>query len=143
MVKLLVGLNMIFLTSCVGINLHTESTLSGVRDSKLDREAEERGVDKRKFSEKDVIDILGEPIARRVQSQGFVELDYYTDDIAWRGMTIWLLLPVPILLPVGYNKTTLTFLNNSLLLEEVQEADSHFWGCALYRCAHIHRLGRT
>jgi len=38
----------------------------------------------------------------------------YNGDLAWRGLVIFVIIPIPLLLPVGHNEITLDFENDKL-----------------------------
>lgn len=55
----------------------------------------------------DVLRTWGEP--KRKYIEGDKEHWVYNRDLAWRGIVLWLVAPIPLLVPAGMNETTVQF----------------------------------
>jgi len=53
----------------------------------------------------------------------------YNRDLAWRGLMVFLIFPIPLLLPVGYNETTLFFDQGRLV-----KVHSDYWRSDIALC---------
>lgn len=77
----------------------------------------------------DVTDLWGDPISR-IAENGKESLTY-NRSIAWRGVIIFLGLPIPLLIPVGHNKTTLIFENDHLVETTVEDGKESSAVCGI------------
>jgi hypothetical protein len=72
-------------------------------------------------------DVLGEP-----KSQGMKDgLNYltYNTDIAWRGLVVFAVIPIPLLIPVGHNEATLFFDHDKLVRTTQEHGEGSFAIC--------------
>ncbi len=75
----------------------------------------------------DALRLWGKPKRRQVQGIRERWL-YWSDDLAWRGVEIWLIIPIPLLLPVGFKKINLEFENNLLINYTIATAQERGFG---------------
>jgi hypothetical protein len=56
----------------------------------------------------------------------------YNRDLAWRGLMVFLIVPIPLLLPVGYNETTFFFEKERLVKVHSDDWKSDIALCGLH-----------
>ncbi len=62
---------------------------------------------KKHYTKQEFISFWGLPDKKEIK--GKLEYWIYNRGLSWNGLTVWLVLPIPILVPTGYRKTTLIF----------------------------------
>lgn len=84
----------------------------------------------------------GEPNAKRQEDYREVWTYAGKGDLAWRGIVIWVLLPIPLLLPVGNNDVEITFDKDGVLKSVyLGEVDATFYGCNIgFVCQTFHNV---
>ncbi len=66
------------------------------------------GIDSKKiYTKKEVVSIWGEP--KNIYKEGNCEYWVYNRELAWGGITIWAIVPIPLFIPIGSRVTTLIF----------------------------------
>ncbi len=78
----------------------------------------------------DIRAIWGEPKSRDVKD-GQDRLTY-NRDIAWRGLVVFVIVPIPLMLPVGHNEITLTFENDKLSQISSEYGEGNYAICGLH-----------
>jgi hypothetical protein len=78
----------------------------------------------------DFLEVWGEPKSREVKD-GREQLTY-NNGVAWRGLVIFAIVPIPLMLPVGQNGITLTFENDSLVQISREYGQGNFAICGLH-----------
>ena len=53
---------------------------------------------------------------------------YKSDELSWRGFQVWTIIPIPLLLPVGYKKVTLGFNQGLLTKYTIDNGRERFFG---------------
>ena len=91
------------LVGCVGFTTHTGTETSVQQFSWY--QAGREGLVKDKET---AIKFWGEPTSKSRDESG-AEKWVYRGGLAWRGVTIWAFIPVPIMAPVGNNYVEMTF----------------------------------
>jgi len=132
MIKIIVAfLAVIQVSACIGTHfVHRRTIEYGYpnQDTGLRETAEE------------ILKYRGEPDkVRRIDEQ---EWWYYDRKVAWRGVVAWLIVPIPLLVPIGRNETVYEF-NNGIRIDKVVKdtgysgfvcgaifvPDGGYWGC--------------
>ena len=72
----------------------------------------------------------GEP--KSYQESSGVKRLKYNGDIAWRGLLVFAILPIPLMIPVGYNEIILSFENDRLIEVNMEYGDGRFAICGLH-----------
>ena len=72
----------------------------------------------------------GEPKTRDIREGK--EFLLYNDGLAWRGLVVMVIVPIPLMLPVGRNEVTLVFLNGRLVEVAKEGAGSSFGAACGY-----------
>ena len=80
-----------------------------------------------------VLTIWGQPASRGAAAQGQEHL-VYDRSVAWRGSIIFVVIPIPLLAPVGHNRTTLFFEQGVLVNTAYEYGQDHFVGCGVIGC---------
>ena len=76
------------------------------------------------------ISVWGKPKSHEVKD-GQDYLTYNTD-LAWRGLVIFVIIPIPLLLPVGHNEMHLVFEHNQLVRVEKEFGQGNYAICGLH-----------
>jgi hypothetical protein len=79
----------------------------------------------------DVLNKLGSPYLKEVNDQNAflkTELWYYRHDIAWRGIVLYAIVPLPLMVPVGFNHVTYKFENDNLASESLESGEPRIHG---------------
>ena len=76
-----------------------------------------------------VIRLWGAPSERR--TEGLTETWFYRRELAFSGMVVFVVVPIPLLVPIGYRHTYLVFEQGALVRGGV-EFGGMVWGGALY-----------
>ena len=114
------------LSGCIGLSL-VAGTRQRPVDTTLGLHVGDHGLNKGGVTTADALRLWGEP--RRKTVVGLQQRwQYRADELAWRGAQIWLIIPVPLLLPVGYKKVTLTFEEDQLQGYTMDDARERFFG---------------
>lgn len=122
----------LFLSACIGAGPVTTTVASGsscpskevghlVACPPKDIEGVTRG---------DVLTMWGKP--KSSGKDGAQEYLIYNKDIAWRGLLVFVLVPIPLMLPVGHNQTTLFFENDHLVRSTSEYGQAHIALCGMH-----------
>jgi hypothetical protein len=76
----------------------------------------------------EVMEKLGQPLRTEKLPNGH-EKYVYSGSLAWRGVVGIVILPVPLLLPVGFNELYYEFKGERLVHVTSEEMGSRFYGC--------------
>ncbi|MDQ2770113.1 MAG: hypothetical protein M3Y54_06395 [Bacteroidota bacterium] len=114
------------LSSCIGVSL-----IAGTRQRPVGKTlgplVGDDGLYKGGVTTADALRLWGEP--RRKEVVGLQQhWRYRVDELAWRGAQVWLIVPVPLLLPVGHKHVTLTFEGDHLQAYTMDDARERFFG---------------
>lgn len=114
------------MSGCVGLSL-----VAGTRQrpvgTTLGPYVGENGLNKGGVTMADALRLWGEP--RRKEAAGLQQRWLYrAGELAWRGAQVWVIVPVPLLLPVGHKKVTLTFEGGQLQGYTIDDARERFFG---------------
>jgi hypothetical protein len=101
----------------IGVSNNTFSSISSVKQKHDDIRT--RG---------DVLERLGQPLRTEKLPNGR-EKYVYSGSLAWRGFVGIVILPVPLLLPVGFNELYYEFEGERLVHVTTEEMGSGFYGC--------------
>lgn len=74
--------------------------------------------------------LWGEP--KSYGSEEGQEYFVYNRSLAWRGVLVFIIIPIPLLLPVGHNETTLFFEHGKLIRTIREEFKSNAAVCGLH-----------
>ena len=100
----------------------------------LQSEGKYLNLDAKKISIEDVVKVWGEPKKIKIKDGKFYLS--YNRNIAIRGiLAVVTIIPIPILLPVGFNETTLIFEKNTLTTIMVEENKQNLFVCGLTSAA--------
>jgi hypothetical protein len=77
-----------------------------------------------------LIDMWGQPDNERFE-RGFRTLTY-RQGLAWRGLTIFVIIPIPLLLPLGHNNAKLIFQSDRLVHVEYVDNELDAAICGLH-----------
>lgn len=86
--------------------------------------------DAKTYTAEKIIGIWGKPKSRGMK--GDEEYLIYNRSIAWRGLLGFVVVPIPLLLPVGHNQTTFLFEQNSLIQTDYESSKSNIAVCGLH-----------
>jgi len=122
------------LSGCVGVLAYTRTEKGFEHSASFgisDRVGEYGRAPYRKerdISKSDVLTSWGTP-KRKFNKDG---LEYWTYDydVAWRGLVFWLVFPVPLLVPVGYNETIVEFNGDNVTRWWNEEGGGGGFACA-------------
>lgn len=67
----------------------------------------------------------------RKQTEGIYDIWRYNLDVAWRGIAVWLVLPVPLLAPVGMNDVVVRLEGDTVREAYYETSENTFVGCIL------------
>ena len=56
----------------------------------------------------------------------------YNANIAWRGLVVFAIIPIPLMLPVGHNELTLSFENDKLIKTSIEYGQGNYAICGLH-----------
>jgi len=129
--KLIVLLVLItFLTGCMGVvtlgtNKETYGPnviLTGNQNKQLMKSSSPQQV-----SKEDVLKKWGEP-SQKVKDGDLERWVYIQDDLSWTGIMPLLIIPIPLMIPTGHYRTSMTFSGDRLIdSESVTKATSAFF----------------
>ena len=109
-------ISLLHLTGCVGLTTHTGTEKSVQQfhyyQSKRD------GLVKNKET---AMKYWGEPLRKTKENSG-IETWHYRGGLAWRGIALWVIVPVPLMAPVGNNNVEMTFSPSGELINATAEA---------------------
>jgi len=105
-----------YLTGCVGLTTHTGTEKSVQQFSYY--QAKREGLVKDKES---AIEYWGEPLRQTTEGNG-IETWHYRGGLAWRGIALWVIVPVPLMAPVGSNNVEMRFSPSGELISATAEA---------------------
>jgi hypothetical protein len=75
----------------------------------------------------DVLAKWGQPDSKMATDSSEV-WTYECDTHLWRGIQVWLIVPIPLLVPVGYHNVRLEFTHNVLTKYTIDNAREKFFG---------------
>lgn len=123
--RLFIGLILLTQSSCVGI-----SVVLGTNQIEQDGSIGEyigEHESHRLTTTADVIRRWGKP--KRKTVVGSREIwRYRSDEFSWRGMEVWAIIPIPLLLPTGFKKVTLEFEEGILTSYTIDRGRERFFG---------------
>jgi hypothetical protein len=106
------------LSGCmIGVSNNTFSSISSVGENHYDVRTRD-----------DVLERFGQPLRTEKLPNGR-EKYVYSGSLAWRGVVGIVILPVPLLLPVGFNELYYEFEGKRLVRVMTEEMGSKFYGC--------------
>jgi hypothetical protein len=113
-------------SGCIGISL-----VAGTKQVELSRNIGRRigdyGNNLPGTTSTDVLAKWGQPDSKIATDSG--EVWTYASDIhSWRGIQLWLIVPIPLLVPVGHHKVRLEFTRNTLTRYTIDNARERFFG---------------
>jgi hypothetical protein len=79
----------------------------------LGSKAEKQGVRLCSSTKADVVRLMGKP--KREYTETSKDFLVYNLDVAWRGVVPWIIIPIPLIVPVGMNEISFEFENDRLL----------------------------
>lgn len=79
----------------------------------LGSKAEEQGVRLCSSTKADVLRLMGKP--KREYTESSKNFLVYNSDVAWRGVVPWIIIPIPLMVPVGMNEVSFEFEDDRLL----------------------------
>jgi hypothetical protein len=79
----------------------------------LGSKAEKQGVRLGCSTKADVVRLMGKP--KREYTETGTDFLVYNSDVAWRGVVPWMMIPIPLMVPVGMNEISFEFMNDRLL----------------------------
>jgi hypothetical protein len=82
------------------------------------------------YSREEVLALWGKP-DKKVISNDALEVWVYNNRLAWGGVIIWLGIPIPLTLPIGYRSTIVYFDNNSTKKADYEYARTPTAMCSL------------
>ncbi|QOY54019.1 hypothetical protein HUE87_08975 [Candidatus Sulfurimonas marisnigri] len=108
--KILLGLSLsIGITGCVGVtNIKSAEKHVSFNPDLIDGTI--RGGSKR-YTKEEVAGFWGEADEHIIAYNGW-EGWIYNNRMAWGGAVIWVIIPIPLVVPIGYRSTTVYFDNN-------------------------------
>ncbi len=122
---LLIGL-LLLQAGCVGISLVT-GTKQVELSKNIGRHIGDYGNNLPSITPADVLIKWGPPDNKAVTDSG--ELwTYKSDTYSWRGVQLWLIVPLPLLLPTRRHRVQLEFTCNALTKYTVDNAREKFFG---------------
>ncbi|MBG8556203.1 hypothetical protein [Hymenobacter guriensis] len=126
MLRLLLVWTLLFQSSCVGFSIVAGTKQLEVGKS-LGPTIGEDGRLNGGTTPADALRLWGKP--HRIVAEGTQEKWIYkSGELAWRGMEVWAIVPVPLLLPVGHRKVALEFTNGQLVNYTVGDGRERFFG---------------
>lgn len=94
------------------------------------------------YTKQEVIDLVGKP-RREWSNDGYDYIAYSNRGKGWKwyGVIVWMVVPIPLLVPVGVEESILSFKDDKL--EEVIENNSKgaFFGCIIINTIHQNKDG--
>jgi len=82
------------------------------------------------YTQEKVISLWGYP--SHTYKKDNKEYWVYSRDTAWRGVVIYAIIPVPLLLPTGDNATTIVFENGQSIGATYEHTNVSFTGCGIF-----------
>jgi hypothetical protein len=82
-----------------------------------------------KISKEDVLKQWGEP-QKKVKEDGELERWIYENNLAWRGIILGIIVPIPLIIPTGHCNTSLIFKGDQLIESESVTNSSAAFYCA-------------
>jgi len=124
---LLIGF-LLILSGCAGIS-YTLSTKEFTHKGSY----HVSGADVKISNKESALANLGEPNEVGILPSGTEKWSYHKS-VAWRGIAIWIVVPIPLYLPVGYNGLTLYFTSSGELTHVTGES-GEVKGCVIFLLA--------
>ncbi|UOE35007.1 hypothetical protein MTP16_04990 [Hymenobacter monticola] len=126
---LLAGL-LLLQSSCIGI-----SVVAGRKPEEISKTIGP-SIGKRGFSDggkttHDALTMWGEPRRKVVEDTREYWL-YRSEDLTWRGAEIFVIIPLPLLIPVGHKRIVLEFDHNQLISYTISHARQRHFGYFLW-----------
>lgn len=78
----------------------------------------------------EVLRVWGAPDRRR--DEGRRTVLYYRSGLAWSGVVPWVLIPIPVVVPVGTNQAVLVFEDERLVSASAEDRDGAGGLCGLF-----------
>lgn len=72
----------------------------------------------------------GDP--KSIESSASLTRWKYNIDIAWRGLVVFVVVPIPLMLPVGHNELILSFENDKLVEVSREYGQGNYAICGLH-----------
>jgi hypothetical protein len=127
MFKHLYILLLLTLTGCVGLNVVVGTKQEYVGKSLGDKIGEAGGLVDTTITTAGVLRLWGEP-THRFTSNDKEYWTYRTDQLKWRGVIIWAIIPLPLLAPTGHQKVRLEFQDQLLTNYTIGYGNEHPFG---------------
>ena len=106
------GLGLILeMTGCVGIGNIVSEEKNVQFNPALKEGTISSSIKPKHFTKEDLTSLWGEPSQQIVADDGR-EGWVYNNRMAWGGAIVWVIIPVPLVAPIGYRSTTVYFDNN-------------------------------
>jgi len=124
----LVILCSLLISGCAGVSTMPGSTLhvDGCSDG-----VEGLSPGKFNLTSSDIEKVHGKP--DKIISTENGEQWYYPNGLKWRGVVVWIVVPIPLILPVGHDYHVVNFSNGLCTSEEFQfDENDHGFACGLF-----------
>ncbi len=82
------------------------------------------------FTMERVLSMWGQPKSRGIKDGQ--EYLTYNRSVAWRGLMVFIIIPIPLLFPIGHNQTTLFFEHNQLTRTTFEYGKSNIALCGYH-----------
>ncbi len=94
------------------------------------------------YTKQEVIDLIGKPRHEWAEG-GYEYIAYHNQDDGWKwyGVIIYAIIPVPLVIPVGAEKSVLVFQDNKLKKVIVDNSRGSFFGCIIFNIIHQNKDG--
>ncbi len=127
----------VLLSGCIGVTNVTKAPTITERCDKPDkcRQVIQGSNTPSKNPQKtDVAAIMGKPYS--IEKSDDKEKWSYKDGVAWRGIVVWLIAPLPLIAPVGKNDVVYEFKDDDLVSRTYVNEELHYTGiCFLQWCS--------
>ena len=94
------------------------------------------------YTKQEVVDLIGKP-RREWSENGYEYLAYHNKNNGWKwyGTIVHIILPVPLVIPVGLEESVLRFKDNNLQSVIVENTETGFYGCIMLNLIHRNEDG--
>jgi hypothetical protein len=117
----------ILVSGCVGIGNYTQTQFKMARSSDPVMSKTQSVLGRTK---EQVRIAWGEPKAKFYDNENEVWTYHGKGDLAWRGIVVWIVLPIPLMMPVGSNDVRVEFNKEGVVIRlYAGEVDADFYGC--------------
>ncbi|HEX8329144.1 MAG TPA: hypothetical protein VF629_16545 [Hymenobacter sp.] len=120
-----VGL-LLFQVGCVGLSI-VAGTKQVAISNDIGDEIGDAGNGPGAVTDSTVAFLWGSP-KRKEAKEGRELWVYRSDELAWRGIEVWAIVPIPLLLPVGFKKVTLEFEDGVMTKYTTDNGRERFFG---------------